>query len=149
MQLTRRGCFETNSSSCHSLSVADNPTAYGTIYPTDSEAQKIQIKLSDYEFGWDQDTFSDPMSKLAYLLLCLRDHAPDDEESRERVRQVVLNHTGCEIEIMESGDRWSNGYIDHQSITLPYTDGILQSTGKILDFVFGHGSYIETDNDNH
>jgi hypothetical protein len=149
MQLIRRHCFETNSSSCHSLTVVSPAASYQTILPTLPLVPEIEIQLSSYEFGWGRETYRDPLSKLAYLLICLRDHAPDDKEAAERVRKVVKEHTFCDIRILEGNNRWSDGYIDHESIDLPYSDGILQNEQMIKDFIFGSGSYIETDNDNH
>lgn len=143
MQKIRHGVFETNSSSCHSISIS-NSGNYDSISPDKDGV----IHVYAGEFGWAQDTFSDPISKLSYLLIYIRDWVDSQEDKTEfmnKLLQVVKDQTHCDrIEFPTD-----SGYIDHQSVECNDLHYMFEHAQTLKDFVFGRDSYIETDNDNH
>lgn len=148
MQLIRQQCFETNSSSCHSISLANKPTEFGTIYPAARNARVINIDLGEYEFGWEEAEYTDPETKLAYLLIDIGylDH-PDSLEAKA-VSAVVKEHTGCKLSVTKREGSYG-GYIDHQSENTCCDSGVLSSDEAIKSFIFSSDSVLTTDNDNH
>lgn len=144
MKLIRTNVFETNSSSTHSLSVDWNAD-YTSITP-ESDGM---INVWSYDFGWDRETFSEPMYKLSYVMIYLRDwtrHLSDDirSEYETKLTEMVCEHTGAIGIAMTSPE----GYIDHQSVECHDLDYLFQDMAEMKAFIFGRNSYLETGNDN-
>lgn len=147
-QLIRNSTFETNSSSCHSITVSSGNGVYETIYP--SEDGTIRVPLN--EFGWEQDTHTDPLTKLSYLMLYVRDWVTGQDQTKfnDMLQHVVKEHTGAstvEFEASDSPNSWDNGHIDHQSVEDRDYDYLFDEV-ILKEFLFGNGTVI-TDNDNH
>lgn len=158
MQKVRKGVFETNSSSTHSLSISDADYNYTT------SEDSVVIDLAWYKFGWEQEKYFDFESKFAYVLLYLRDWV--DEEFKKlhfpAVTSMVKEFLGVtELTIHNyfnniTGD-WLDGYIDHQSVECRDLDYLFQDESGTIDLtyktlkklLFNGDSYVETDNDNH
>lgn len=149
MQLIRQQCFETNSSSCHSISLANKPTEFATIYPAVRNSRVINIDLGEYEFGWEEADYTGPEAKLAYLLIDIGYLDNPDSLEAKAVSAVVKDHTGCRLSVTKSGTAYSGGYIDHQSEGTCRESGVLSSDEAIKSFVFSPDSVLTTDNDNH
>ena len=144
MKKIRTGVWETNSSSCHSVSVSSSGD-YTSITPNASGS----IIIPSQGFGWEQETYNDPLSKLSYLCIYVRDWAREQNRARyfSQIWETVVDHTHC-YNVSFAGEDDGSGYIDHQSVESNDLDWIFEDK-KIKDFVFDRGSYIETDNDNH
>jgi hypothetical protein len=147
-KLIRNSTFETNSSSCHSISVSSNAGVYDTIYPNNDGT--IIVPLN--EFGWEQETYNDALTKLSYLMLYVRDWvtSPDKEKFMDMLINVVKEHTGAsavEFDVNTTGKSWNDGYIDHQSVEDRNYDYLFDEI-ILKEFLFGDG-VLETDNDNH
>ena len=109
-RLIRTSVFETNSSSCHSVSVADEtkPFIFDTIYP-DLDG-KIVIKGGEYGRGIFT-RHNDVKTKLSYALTSTL-YGVDENILKE----IVKEQTGCEdIEFLVSEEYNSPyfSYIDH------------------------------------
>lgn len=150
----RKGFFETNSSSTHSITLGDaqemsictslRPNKYGTV-----------IIDGGCEFGWEQDTYYDAKTKSAYAWIIIRDwseptdiFSPDSKSKEERLKMfenVIKNQTGCR-EIVYFDD---SGYIDHQSVEGDAYNWLFESEEVLHNFIFNKNSILETDNDNH
>lgn len=169
--LVRKNVFETNSSSTHSLTVANKPD-YSTLFPNKNGELRF---ANPPGFGWSWDTYDDPTSKAWYLYLYLRDwenggaNCPYDKydktkdarsqftdvalEKLELLEKVIKDQTGADSIIWDDKADEKHytsleGYIDHQSVEYGL-DGDVEFTEQSLkDFVFGIGSIIETGNDN-
>ena len=130
--LIRRGVFETNSSSCHTLTIADTGTLDFNINTNDI------LHITGQDFGWQREVFSDPVSKISYLAVGFTSLGRND--LFELLKEVILENT-LFSDVTFDGD----GYIDHQSIDL-----VLQADTKekMKAFVFNPKSYVRTDNDN-
>ena len=139
----RESVFETNSSSTHSLSISSVGGLYQTLRHSDGI---ISVPLGFYEFGWEQETYYDAESKLAYLLIYVRDWSNGKQkEFFEILKEVVEKQTGCTLIDNENED----GYIDHQSVEDCDLHYMFHEPELIRQFIFNPNSYLETDNDNH
>lgn len=153
MKITRHSCFETNSSSAHSISIEDG-VDFDTIVDWNDTGSYV-VELEGCEFGWEIEDYTDPQTKLAYLVT---DVNYCNEELKERlhrlIAEVFLEHTGLNLVVKTSGSDYSN-YIDHQSVftavsaVREYGDSDEQIKNRIKNFVFNRKSVLHTDNDNH
>ena len=134
-KIVRKGVFETNSSSSHSLSLAreDQDFVLDTIYPD----QNGVIRVYGQEFGWGWEKFNDAETKLANAF---QDSFGDDHT--ERIKEVVKKQTGATDVIFEEGD----GYIDHDGVG---TTADIRGIGEDLrNFIFNKNSWLYIGNDN-
>lgn len=150
MKLIRNSVFETNSSSCHSISVGETDVFEG-ITPN----YENKIILEPMEFGWGQETFSRAEDRLAYVYLYICDWVGEVEKImfREMFDRVVKEHTGADsVEMKETKSDYgytNSGYIDHQSVEDNNLHHLFGNESTLKSFLFDSASYIETDNDNH
>lgn len=138
MKKIRNKCFETNSSSAHSVTVAETTDMYDTLLPDDNG--KINIR-GNGEFGWGYDTYNDPYTKAQYLL----QYSQDDEVRQDEVKEVIREHTQAKSVNFENG----GGYVDHNSIGETSIENIFLSKDSIKEFIFNKNSILIIDNDNH
>lgn len=149
MKLVRHGVFETNSSSCHSLSIGSTGVYQG-ITPDHNNL----IVIGNYnEFGWSQEYYCDPEDRLAYAYIYAMDWSGENKERyMNTLQNVVCGHTGASaVTHNDSGKEWSYdyGYIDHQSVEDGDLDYIFEDENLLKSFIFDKDSWIQTDNDNH
>lgn len=146
MKLVRHGVFETNSSSCHSLSVG-NSGVYQSITPNEDNLIVID---DSYEFGWSQEMYTNTDERLAYAYVYAMDWSREyKEEFFNTLQQVVCEHTGASAVLHNKGEDSGYGYIDHQSVEDGELDYIFKDKGLLKSFIFDRDSWVETDNDNH
>lgn len=133
-KLIRTNCFETNSSSSHSISICDKYLIYDTISPNSNG----EIKIYGQDFGWGFDKYNDPEIKAAYALT--------DSNNVDLIVDVIKEQTGAEkVTFIE------NGYIDHQSTGTfsSLVTGTLEQKKEIIrNFIFNKNSWLFIDNDN-
>lgn len=133
-QLIRKGVFETNSSSSHSIAIAseDKQFVLDTIYPN----QNGVITVNGDEYGWEWFKHNDAETKASYAAQSF----VNDDDSLDMLKEVIMEQTGA-TEIIFSG--LSEGYIDHDSY------GIVPKTSRELkDFIFNKNSWLFGGNDN-
>lgn len=158
--LIRTGVFETNSSSCHTVSIGRGDAVLTSISPDDEG----NIAVEPGEFGWDQGVrYFKPEDKLAYLLIYCREWAEDkdnrrDYEEREAeaesglawpqdvallpektkrfynvLSRVVIAHTGAtnaRVLLSNEDAYYHFGYIDHQSVEKNNLDFLFAGTDE-------------------
>ena len=132
-KLIRSGVFETNSSSSHSVSVADENKEFvlDTIYPN----QDGIIELRGDEFGWEWFKCNDAETKANYAA----QQFENNESALDVLKEVIMEQTGAEDVLFKLG----NGYVDHDSM------GILESSKEWLkSFIFNKNSWLFGGNDN-
>jgi hypothetical protein len=140
----RRGVFETNSSSTHSITISEgvlNDEMLDTIIPNEDGV----ITLTGGEFGWEVEEYNDALTKANY---CAIDNAYD-EEKMEMLNQVIEEQTGARLVVHEFDDNWGSpnwSYIDHQSRGT--SDEAFESKEVLRQFIFNKNSILYTDNDN-
>lgn len=147
----RIGCFETNSSSLHSLIVARG----NRVIP--DYMKKSPVVITGGEFGWEYETYKDPVSKLEYVYTGLTSLAGDNPATPEEIKYAhildkvkeALATVGVDVEwsSSESG-YYPTGYIDHVYELRDFLDYLGESDDNILDFIFDEYSSIATGNDN-
>ena len=170
----RRGVFETNSSSVHSISIIkDNFKG--------SLPKKFVINCNG-EFGWEGDTYDDSASKAAYLYQAIKYYTEKNanvNDAKERLQglmdkfignlesygiEVVCPYRFTTITSMEIGPNENydyvtfvdengneptiDGYLDHGSEAKEFVDYVLSSPENTVKFIFDYRCYIETGNDN-
>jgi hypothetical protein len=133
-KIVRKSVFETNSSSSHSLSVADPDQDFvlDTLYPD----QHGVITVHDQEFGWAFEKYNDAMTKLAYLF------QDQGDTHHDMIVDAVKEQTGAEDVVFVEDD----GYIDHEGRGT--TNEVCISKDEIINFVFNKNSWLFTGNDN-
>ena len=171
MKTIRNSVFETNSSSMHAISFANDEPKVTT--------DKLYVSASG-DYGWEICDYEAPEEKLDYatvaFMYIVRNAVKSEleadvsdyiEEKLQKVVDCFANH-GVIVEFAEdlydvsitrystyvSVDINTSGYIDHQSA--PYEDGdstqvarwFAEDPEELFKFVF-NSSYVHTDNDNH
>lgn len=128
-KLIRRSCWETNSSSSHSLSIADNDKefVFETIYPN----QNGVITLTGGEFGWEWFKHNDSITKANYAAQSLG--------ALDVLIDVIKEQTGATDVIIDV----ENGYIDHDSYGI-----VPRSKEELRNFIFNKNSWLFGGNDN-
>lgn len=151
IKLIRTGVFETNSSSCHTISVGSSGVYEGFTPNSNGE-----ILLEPGEYGWEVEQYTNVESRLNYVMLYVRDWVSGEEkkyEFRHILEQVVFEHTGAtKLDFVpeENPSTWGPaGYIDHQSVADNDLDFLFKDSATLKSFLFDRDSYIQTDNDNH
>jgi len=168
-KVIRRGVFETNSSSSHSVSIrrGDIKNSYLTVNPDDS---KIHVLFGEY--GWGIDTLTSQSERLSYLCTMLIETEGRKVTSVDKIyetngfkeiNKAIADKCNCDgvcfdsqIQMKKSYDGSYyyldfDGYIDHQSCE-DYSnidDFLKDYNTDILNFVFNDGVTVIIDNDNH
>ena len=156
MKTTRKNVFETNSSSSHSITIADSGDLINNL-----EIEDGFIKSSGGEFGWEEIIYSDAQTKLDYLVTFICENTMDKVE--EFNISLLPNHLQKQFKMLEKAIKeftgygllleplrdecWAFGYIDHQSSHV--ASEVFTSVSKIKNFIFNPKSILRTDNDNH
>lgn len=148
MQQVRRGAFETNSSSSHSLTIIP-----GSYIPDMLNVDSGYCDVYPGEFGWAEETFTDAPTKASYCLTFIKNYTPEKERTQleSMLVDVIKEVTGAEaVEFKKSSNKYNEwGYIDHQSCYLCAEEGVFNSRQSLRDFIFNPDSVLRTDNDNH
>lgn len=120
------------------------------------------------EFGWEVWDYKGQAERLSYLVTMLAVKSDvtlwcyEDDESRtekdivedimkthefEKLSDEIGRHARCSGVIIDPSD----GYIDHQSHEdyRDFQDFLDQYNTNVVEFVFGRGNVVHTDNDNH
>jgi hypothetical protein len=133
-QLIRKGVFETNSSSSHSIAIAteDKEFVLDTIYPD----QNGIITVHGDEYGWEWFKHNDSQTKASYAA---QGFANDDSQL-DTLKEVIMEQTGA-TDVVFEGLR--DGYIDHDSYGIVPT-----SKEELRNFIFNKNSWLFGGNDN-
>lgn len=131
--LIRKGVFETNSSSAHSVSIADDTKEFvlDTLYPD----QNGQILLTGGEFGWEWFKHNDALTKANYAAQSFE----GNENHQEMLIDIIKEMTGADEVIFDC----ENGYIDHDSYGTAPTN-----REELKSFIFNKNSWLFGGNDN-
>lgn len=165
-QLVRHNVFETNSSSCHSITISSKDTNLNDI-PMPNQSGEIELRSG--EFGWEISEYNGFYEKAAYLIVYIRDWSGKDcIQYKEIFERIIKEMTQCETIVYEplfwdseeqtyewEGETRSyvaplgEGYIDHQSVECRDLDYMFEDTEQMKFFLFNSNSVLYTDNDNH
>lgn len=142
MRVERKGVFETNSSSMHSISISDDVEYYETIYPDENGI----IILIGGEFGWEIEKYNDAWTKANYAAVDVN----GNKEKTSMLKKVIREHTGAKEVKISLSCNWKNPemcYIDHQSVGT--SEDAFFSEDTLKNWIFNPKSWLKTDNDNH
>ena len=149
-KLIRNGVFETNSSSCHSISIdINNKNFIASDLYVDTNGY---VTLTGGEFGWEQEEYFDALTKANYCAQdiygydCNSDSYSLDEYKKNMLTDVIKEQTGC-TDVLFDIQSLKDGYLDHESHGTSYE--AFQNKETLRNFIFNSNSYLETDNDNH
>lgn len=141
----RKGVFETNSSSVHSICIAKDSC-------TDQEyPEKLYFKHG--EFGWEYECYRTPEEKASYLYeaVCgIYENRADRENIKNQLFDI-LGKKGIIAEFEEDKEDeygFREGYIDHCWEVKEWLDSVLHSEKRLMNFLFSDKSYVHTGNDN-
>jgi len=164
MKQTRRGVFETNSSSTHSLSIqrSGNLTPSNLIVDYDNK-----VHVSFGEFGWEIESYSSQMEKLSYLCTMVVETEARQIESEEEfykldgfvaINLAISEYCNCDGIVVEDAsfkvEDWGldhSGYIDYQSCEdySSLSEYLNDYSTDVINYVFNSGIVLHTNNDNH
>lgn len=148
MKKIRKGVFETNSSSTHSICIAKDAQL----------TMPNELHFSFGEFGWECDTLSSVSEKASYIYTGLI--ANGRREDFEKISDIL---TGRGIEVTaeepiykkytyegsDGGEYVENGgHIDHSDELQAFLNAICEDEAKLLSYLFSDLSFIITGNDN-
>lgn len=140
----RKGVFETNSSSVHSISI----TPDGRVPSNLPINKRGNIEVALGHFGKEDCLYTEQIDKLSYLMTCIYYMYCQDCEymAQQRefqlIEEAVCKYSGAAgIEVISV----DNAYLDHQSV--PY--GSLEiinvwDEDEILNFVFNRNVMLRT-----
>lgn len=135
----RRGVFETNSSSMHSISIVGSSN-----YETGPFPEELVIKGGEY--GWSAPPLMEYEEKLNYIATDYK----DDDDSLEMLKEVYQKYTGKKL-IYNLSEGKYDIYIDHQSSGTidDYLCDCDDRREGLKDLIFNKNKMIIIDNDNH
>ena len=138
---TRKGVFETNSSSTHAMCIA---LGNAPLKIPDS----LHFEIGEY--GWGFSTVSSTEDKASYLYTAMLETGNGDKFLEFVV--PALKKEGVKVtfqtpEYTEWGGL-ENGGIDHGSECSDFVDVVTSTTGRLLSFLFSNKSFVLTGNDN-
>jgi hypothetical protein len=132
--------FETNSSSSHSVVISDG-IDYIDVGQLDNP-----LTIESGEYGWGYEELRDWKSIVSYAYTYAANNGRQDDLNM--LKRVVEDYTGVEVIFAVSTDMYyPTGYIDHQSIEV--AEEMFKNEEILKKAIFGTGSYIIIDNDNH
>lgn len=132
----RKGVFETNSSSTHSIAISKNPVTVrkGTV---------IRFRIGEY--GWEESEYSFPSYMYTTFLDC------NDTSSIEKLKSILDKwEVKYSFEEPHYNSRYGYiefGYVDHSFEALPIMHEILNDEDLLARALFGD-STVYTGNDN-
>lgn len=128
-KLIRSNVYETNSSSSHSVSIADETKEFvlDTIYPD----QNGVVTLTGGEYGWEWFKTNDAMEKANYAVQSLG--------LTDTLKEVIMEQTGATDVVFKDND----GYVDHDSYGVSPSDPY-----ELKQFIFNKNSWLFGGNDN-
>lgn len=129
----RRGIFETNSSSTHSICITrDNDF----VIP-----EKVEFRIGC--FGWECDYLYTLEEKASYLYTAMSELF-GQETAKQRLFETLSD---IDVECDFDGDI-NNGYVDHASEAIDFVTAVIEYPKRLCRFLFSARSYIRTGNDN-
>lgn len=164
-KIIRSSCFETNSSSTHSITIdsTSNESLYNPVPPYMISEEGVFNHTCHGEYGWEIDTYTDVGTKIDYMSIYVRDWSKERQlKFMEVLENVVREHSGVSEVNFNFGDystfeyngnpykNYNEAHIDHQSVEDSDYDYLFENNGeKLKAFLFAPNSYFQTDNDNH
>lgn len=140
MMKIRRGMFETNSSSTHTIIVTDRKTEPGNL-----------VDFSIGEFGWEfrrLDTIDEKASYL-YTMAC---ECLDRDVYQDLYEILIKYGVQCSCSRPAVFDKYGldNGWVDHcyDGDAMDFVNRMLSHEHALIKYLFSDESFVITGNDN-
>lgn len=146
MKTIRNGLFETNSSSCHSITIADEGGLKDTL-PLD---KNNICHVFPGDFGTRGKEYNDAVTKAAYAYTFASNYSGKaSKRYMDMMRGVIKDHTGAKAVkfVGFKGGYCPDGYIDHQSTDV--CEEAFATEGKLKRFIFNRRSVLRIEHDNY
>jgi hypothetical protein len=141
---TRKGVFETNSSSTHSICIASDFDMANVESP-----KKIYFEFG--EFGWEVRKLDTPQEKASYLYTALLELNLLEEYTQQIKHYLESNNVKCDFQEKPQEGEYGgyDYYIEHNVEELvDYVETVCNSEDTLLSYLFSNRSFILTGNDN-
>ena len=137
----RKGLFETNSSSTHSIVIGNNGE---DIY--DNLPDKVYFYGG--EFGWEHEVYDDVESKASYLYTSIV--WCDMNDYIDKIKEILAKwHIEAIFEELDKkGSFKGYAYVDHGYENVELVKQVCENEELLMNYLFSNGSFIETGNDN-
>lgn len=140
----RRGIFETNSSSTHTIIVTDRKTEPGNL---------VDFAIGEFGWGFEKLTSIDEKASYLYTMAC---EQLGRDVYRDLYEMLVKYGVRCSCSVPavirhESyGDYLDNGYVDHAcgGEAIDFVDRMLNHEHALIKYLFSDKSFVVTGNDN-
>lgn len=138
----RRGVFETNSSSTHSICITKNTFL-------DRSAGYVEFEFG--EFGWETRKLRSVDQKASYLYTAAVSFDQYGKTNYiEKIKRILdKNDIGYEFFKRDESYTFGNGYVDHSGDLNIFLEDVCNDEGKLLRYLFSSESFILTGNDNN
>lgn len=133
----RKGVFETNSSSVHTIVIQGNMPEI--IYP---------IFICEGNYGWEEEYLGIPEERASYFYTALCNCGEELHEPVHDARLKMMSLLPKEIRYECEFENGEDCYIDHCDELLPWLQDLIDDNDKFLRFIYGNESYVSTGNDN-
>lgn len=166
----RRGIFETNSSSSHSITIdvtnklTDKPSGQfiGNFPTLKNNPSSGVLEMHGGDFGWGVETYREFNMKFQYLITHIFGHCDTRTDVKhlmqtssqfKMLQRTITEHCSLEIVPPEKSEFDNDsflgpvGYIDHQSVGTASRAFI--SKFDLENYLFNPRSVLWIDNDNH
>lgn len=141
----RKGLFETNSSSVHSIVIGNNGEDIHKHLPT-------TLEFYGGEFGWEHEVYTDTDSKASYLYTSIVNCRSDInvEDTLKRIKQILAkwNVKAVFEELDENNNFRGFCYVDHAYDNIGLINELTTNEDLLMNYLFSSGSSVETGNDN-
>lgn len=141
MKVCRKGVFETNSSSTHSISIAS-----GDFVPAKFPIEGGVCKVFPGKFGWEFMDYTMASVKASYCLTYVKTGGDPDGQLGVMLKEVLGEVTGRNVVFMQGVTDNDLDYIDHQSFDA--CKQAFASKDTLRAFIFNPKSVLRTGNDN-
>ena len=143
MKKIRESVFETNSSSCHSLSIKSDDILLDYLIP-DKEGN---INIYTDGFGWAWEKYNNAYAKASYCLTGIN-YVDNKSKALTNLKEVIQEQTLCNNVNLFFKKANSSCYIDHQSVENGEMNNLLFDKLKLFNFIFNKNSWLFLGNDN-
>lgn len=149
----RKGIFETNSSSVHSIQISKDNDDFLNNLPE-------KLGFTGGEFGWEWCNYIDYQNKFNYLVIGIESWANTPEEFNAYWSKIcsILNKWNIEVEFPEvvqkpgyielSRTKYGYCYIDHVNELGRFIEKVVNDETLLMTYLFSPTSYVSTGNDN-
>ena len=140
----RKGMFETNSSSTHTIIVTDQKTEPGNL-----------VDFAIGEFGWEFSRLDTINEKASYLYTMACEML--DRDVYQDLYEILVKYgveCSCSVPAEFAKSSWGeyldNGYVDHASDgdAKEFVERMLNHEHALIKYLFSDESFVVTGNDN-